>query len=133
MTSLLAPPLSGPSSLGLKAAGKAAAAGKRSLEGLLPQRLRDPMRLALDLFNGFIRGKGAGKGGGALGARPVLPREITINDSAYQKSFSEEPLSETATANLEVSFDITGAAYQRLINGMTARAGSPPFRPAPIR
>lgn len=100
-------------------------------EKWLEELTRDPLRQAIDLLNNLIRGAG-GKGPSTQAVSPIRPKDVTLISYASNSLVAGRVLSGgqgTAGGNAEVSFEITGAAYQRLINGMVARAGSPLLPP----
>ncbi|MCS5705194.1 hypothetical protein NZK27_03210 [Synechococcus sp. FGCU-3] len=60
-----------------------------------------------------------------LGVTPITANDITITGYAVSTASSFSPgISVTANANVEVGFDLSGAAYQSLINGMLSRANA---------
>ena len=60
-----------------------------------------------------------------LGVTPITANDITITGYAVSTASSFDPgFSATAIANVEVGFDLSGAAYQSLINGMLSRANA---------
>lgn len=113
--------------------GKREAASRLIKDGeqWLDELTRDPLRQAIDLLNGFIRGAG-GKGSSTQAVSPIRPKDVTLISYAANSLVAGKVLSGgsgTAIGNAEVSFEITGAAYLRLINGMVARSGSPVLPP----
>ena len=60
-----------------------------------------------------------------LGVTPITANDITITGYAVSTASSfDSGVSATAIANVEVGFDLSGAAYQSLINGMLFRANA---------
>lgn len=61
-----------------------------------------------------------------LSVTPITANDITVTGYAVSTASSYDPglLSAAANANVEVGFDLSGAAYQSLINGMLSRANA---------
>jgi len=60
-----------------------------------------------------------------LGVTPITANDITVTGYAVSTASSYNPaLGIEAIANVEVGFDLSGAAYQSLINGMLSRANA---------
>ena len=85
----------------------------------------DPAQLASRFLNSFMPTAGAGMLPNVtpgLGVTPITASDITVTGYAVTTTSGLSGLTPTAVANVEVGFDLTGTAYQSLINGMLLRA-----------
>ena len=90
----------------------------------------DPAQLASRFLNSFMPTAGAGMLPNvtpALGVTPITASDITVTGYAVTTTsgrIDSGRIGPYAVANVEVGFDLTGTAYQSLINGMLLRANA---------
>lgn len=87
----------------------------------------DPAQLASRFLNSFMPNPVSmipGAIGPVLSVTPITPNDITVTGYAVTTTSGPIGVKTTAIANVEVGFDLTGTAYQSLINGMLLRANA---------
>lgn len=87
----------------------------------------EPVQLATRFLNSLLPDPGqmVTSSNAALGVTPITANDITVTGFAVSTSSISTGFGvPAAIANVEVGFDLPGAAYQSLINGMLLRANS---------